>query len=770
MRMMSMRSTGYRHGVVTRLDALVQKIHRKVGVTDPEHGVGIYWFSDGDASVGSHRHVFWSARVALGANRIMMVDKVPILMQEGDLVIIGPQRHGVPPMPDVSDGSLRISVPFQPPKQNKQDTNSPETVKKYDPVDGKAYTFEEVKAWYAEKAGDDLKEYWEQVMLTSPLEEEDDNDRELDGESTALQQLVGLGFEEKAVEAALHVFGFDMERTIDALLGGEGALLLQNFQLDGSDGNQATAGDDSDDMHEDEALAHRLQSQELEGEQDHGLEEQFAEYERMLNDDEVERSWDGYGDLMHNPARRASLTLKSLGSQTLFSLAASACTERLFFDLLSLHAIRVLYDFRPTDYRDEVRSQQPHFEIRSLKSLCRQRGVHYRHVAVGRETAYGVLRHLQSDEVKHILVELVWQAKHTGRTAFLGQEEDWQTDGRLAVAEELAKHGHDVQHIRSDGSCEPQASGMPMPGFLLQEEARLRKLHARRRAGELGKIDKSAVDRSTEAIARALATEKEQFDIAAELRDAENQTDLARAQKRMVRLQLAESRKEPGLSKKTLVAVPAHIRKEAAEARVRLDAKKKQQAGAHKDSGADSETRPCSSASIAASSSVAPQVPVGNTISSSGFPTLNTAASNELPAQSDATGVSCITPTPVLPSSEARRGSSADRKAQATPADKLAASASFSTVSSTIAAEAILPRRRGGRWGHGSDSHDDTGSAQVEHGVGATATVADEAGCGAASSGLSASVMPLDAAAALPGRLHRGRWAAANLRRTQADG
>eukprot|EP00931_Biecheleriopsis_adriatica_P121776 TRINITY_DN96836_c0_g1_i1.p1 TRINITY_DN96836_c0_g1~~TRINITY_DN96836_c0_g1_i1.p1 ORF type:complete len:290 (+),score=57.41 TRINITY_DN96836_c0_g1_i1:63-932(+) len=114
MRMMSMRSTSYQAGNVPRLDALVQKIHKKVGVTDPNHGAGMYWFSDGDASVGSHRHVFWSARVALGADRIMMVDKTPILMQEGDLVIIGPQRHGVPSMPDVSDGSLRISVPFQP--------------------------------------------------------------------------------------------------------------------------------------------------------------------------------------------------------------------------------------------------------------------------------------------------------------------------------------------------------------------------------------------------------------------------------------------------------------------------------------------------------------------------------------------------------------------------------------------------------------------------------------------------------------------------------
>ena len=122
MRMMTMKSAGYRPGVVSRLDALVSKIHQKIKITDPNHGAGMYWFSDGDASVGSHRHVFWSARVALGAERIMMVDKTPILMQEGDLVIIGPQRHGVPSMPDISEGSLRISVPFKPQKQGEGTT------------------------------------------------------------------------------------------------------------------------------------------------------------------------------------------------------------------------------------------------------------------------------------------------------------------------------------------------------------------------------------------------------------------------------------------------------------------------------------------------------------------------------------------------------------------------------------------------------------------------------------------------------------------------
>jgi len=43
------------------------------------------------------------ARLAFGATRILLVDKTPVLMQEGDLVILGPQRHGVPSMPDVEE-------------------------------------------------------------------------------------------------------------------------------------------------------------------------------------------------------------------------------------------------------------------------------------------------------------------------------------------------------------------------------------------------------------------------------------------------------------------------------------------------------------------------------------------------------------------------------------------------------------------------------------------------------------------------------------------
>lgn len=527
MRMMTMRSAGYQKGPVPRLDALVSKIHQKVKISDPNHGAGMYWFSDGDASVGSHRHVFWSARVALGAERIMMVDKTPILMQEGDLVVIGPQRHGVPSMPDVSDGSLRISVPFRP----------------------------------AEAAGD---EAWTE-------EEEVDE----------LETLRSMGFDEAACRAALQFCG-TLEAAVEALTNQDFKEMLQ--------------GDEEGDV--DASLARRLQMEELQGEASREeLQDQFEEYEKMLEIDDAEKAWDGYGDLMHNAVRRANLNLDMLGPQTLFSLGAASQTEKQFFELLSLHSIRVLYDFRPTDYRDEVRSQQDFYEIRSLKSKCKQRSIHYRHVAVGRESALGVLRHMQSDEVQHILVELVWQAKHHGRTAFLGPEEDWRSDGRLAIGEELVKHGHEVRHVRQDGGLEDHEAQEVMPDFLVQEEARLRKLQAQRKAGELVRVEKS-VDRSTEAVARALASEKLEVDVAAELRDAENQDELARAQKRMVRLQVSAS-KAQDMGKKQLVAVPSHVLREAAVVRERLEAKKAKADGEGSGAGASSSAAPSAAAASA---------------------------------------------------------------------------------------------------------------------------------------------------------------------------
>eukprot|EP00403_Amphidinium_massartii_P023050 CAMPEP_0178395010 /NCGR_PEP_ID=MMETSP0689_2-20121128/13001_1 /TAXON_ID=160604 /ORGANISM="Amphidinium massartii, Strain CS-259" /LENGTH=560 /DNA_ID=CAMNT_0020015657 /DNA_START=201 /DNA_END=1880 /DNA_ORIENTATION=+ len=513
-----------------------------------------------------------------------MIDKTPILMMEGDLIIIGPQRHGVPAMPDVEGGHLRISVPFQPANREEQKRaekapRHPEKEVRTDHIDDEQLDEEPEEAdWW-----------WQQS-------------EEQTGQDGTLEQLVEMGFDRQLAQRALKLCDWDVIQAAQVLADDSYADLLQAVQdFDDDEQQHGSWEEDGEDGDADAALARRLQMQELNGEAEEDaddMDQRLQDYNHMLDVDDG--SWDGYGDLMHNSMRRKHLNLDMLGAQTIFSIGAAALPEKVFFELLSLHSIHVLYDFRPTDHRDEVHSQQKHFDVRLLKGLCRTRHIHYRHVPVGKETAYGVLKHMESDEVQHILVELVWRAKHTGRTAMMGAEEDWRSDGRIALAQELVKHGHVVEHIRGDGSTEQHVSVEKMPDFLLLEEARLRKIHAARKAGEMQAPKKSAVDRSTEAIARTLAAEKFEVDVGAELKDAENQDDLVRAQKRMVRMQMAQARKEPGLSKTKLTHVPKEVLLEASKKQTQLNEKAKkakEQASKDSHSASASSSKPTGSAS-----------------------------------------------------------------------------------------------------------------------------------------------------------------------------
>eukprot|EP00929_Paragymnodinium_shiwhaense_P045116 TRINITY_DN23091_c0_g3_i1.p1 TRINITY_DN23091_c0_g3~~TRINITY_DN23091_c0_g3_i1.p1 ORF type:complete len:874 (+),score=195.42 TRINITY_DN23091_c0_g3_i1:98-2719(+) len=545
MKWSSMKNGKYYHGDNAKMDVVVEKLFKKVGISDLNTPLGLYWFSDGDACVGSHRHYFWTARIAFGGERIMTVDKTPVLLREGDLVIIGPQRHGIPPMPDATGGSLRISVPIPMPEEAKQ-------AEQHHHAEGHT-------------------------------RQEADSDWTQEG----IEQLVAMGFDSTTAAGALQVYGGSVERAADALLSGNEDLLAA-FAIQGGaewEGEESWGATDHGGWEDGEGYGDEM---EWDAEDDQweayaagaerggGLQEQFEEYEKMLQIDDAEKAWDGYGDLMHNGFRRANLNLDMMGPQTVFSIGTGALSEKQFFDLLARHSITVLYDFRPSDYRDEVHAGSPHFEVRKLKSTARTRGIWYRHVPVGKESAFGMLRHLKSEEVQHILVELVWQAKHRGPTVFVGRELDWRMDNRLVIAEELVSHGHHVSHIDAAGSIEVHNKGVEIPDFIVQEEARLRKVQAKRQAGELQRPTKSAVDRSTEAVARSLAIEKEQVDISAELRDAENQSDLNRLQKKVVRMQMAENKKEVGLSKKNLVQVPGYVLAAAQEEQARLVAKKAQ--------------------------------------------------------------------------------------------------------------------------------------------------------------------------------------------------
>merc|ERR1719401_78928 len=132
--------------------------------------------------------------------------------------------------------------------------------------------------------------------------------------------------------------------------------------------------------------------------------------------------------------RRSHLHIEQQDPVTLYAFGCGKLREQVFFELLSLHSIRVLYDFRASPEK----ASSNHFAVRSLEIACKARGIIYRHIALGRDTAYGILKHLREDEGRNSLAEIVWHARRK-RSAFLGADEDWRNDHRFAIATRLCE-------------------------------------------------------------------------------------------------------------------------------------------------------------------------------------------------------------------------------------------------------------------------------------------------------------------------------------------
>merc|ERR1719389_1432374 len=81
------------------LDRLTQKLLSEYSIDDRVlKRPGMLWYPDGTASAIEHRHEAWTALMSFGAPRILTIDNHPVLLRDGDLIIFGTQRHGVPRM------------------------------------------------------------------------------------------------------------------------------------------------------------------------------------------------------------------------------------------------------------------------------------------------------------------------------------------------------------------------------------------------------------------------------------------------------------------------------------------------------------------------------------------------------------------------------------------------------------------------------------------------------------------------------------------------
>eukprot|EP00929_Paragymnodinium_shiwhaense_P000770 TRINITY_DN10099_c1_g2_i1.p1 TRINITY_DN10099_c1_g2~~TRINITY_DN10099_c1_g2_i1.p1 ORF type:complete len:530 (+),score=83.22 TRINITY_DN10099_c1_g2_i1:124-1713(+) len=107
------------------LDNLVYRVVRDFNLPDPQavpgdtarYTIKMNWYPDGLAQVTDHRHDVWTILVSLGAPRVLNVDYARVLMEDGDAILFGTQRHGVPPGPPSQGGRLSLVFMFQPDKQ-----------------------------------------------------------------------------------------------------------------------------------------------------------------------------------------------------------------------------------------------------------------------------------------------------------------------------------------------------------------------------------------------------------------------------------------------------------------------------------------------------------------------------------------------------------------------------------------------------------------------------------------------------------------------------
>jgi len=302
---------------------------------------------------------------------------------------------------------------------------------------------------------------------------------------------------------------------------------------------------------------------------------QFEEYDDSLTKKDAER-WNGSGDLMHSAFARDHLSIETMEKATLYSVGHGDMLEKDFWEMLQCNSIRVLYDIRQTDYRGELYSRHQRFSVNSLRAQCRTRGIVFKPMPIGRESAHGTLAHVKTDEGRHTLIELVWQANRK-RTAFLGREEEWHHDARQVVAEELTKAGHIVEHVRSDGSSERHDVGVEYPDWLIREEDKLKLLEKKRQAGELEKVERSK-DRSSEAIAMKLTRPADEVDAMKELSSAANQKELVVAQRKLARYQRIADEKG-ALATKVVKNVPQWVRDDAHKQAEWVDEKEREGRG-----------------------------------------------------------------------------------------------------------------------------------------------------------------------------------------------
>lgn len=113
---------GWHRGECPELDELVYKVVDDFNLPDPQAHYGgtarytikMNWYPDGNSQVTDHRHDIWTILVSLGSPRVLNVDYARVLMEDGDAILFGTQKHGVPVGPPTQGGRLSLVFMFKP--------------------------------------------------------------------------------------------------------------------------------------------------------------------------------------------------------------------------------------------------------------------------------------------------------------------------------------------------------------------------------------------------------------------------------------------------------------------------------------------------------------------------------------------------------------------------------------------------------------------------------------------------------------------------------
>lgn len=97
-----------------QVDSVIERVRKDFDIRDPGAYLMCNWYPDGNTNIAPHQHDFWSAILCFGASRVFMLDDQPVLLNNGDLLVFGTQKHSVPRMPDIMEGRISVAIFWYP--------------------------------------------------------------------------------------------------------------------------------------------------------------------------------------------------------------------------------------------------------------------------------------------------------------------------------------------------------------------------------------------------------------------------------------------------------------------------------------------------------------------------------------------------------------------------------------------------------------------------------------------------------------------------------